>query len=280
MKKYKKELLWTILEIAIFDDFVDDNDLENIFKLTKNFEEKYSRFKIWNYLWNLNKQKKAKIDDDFKTILNIAKKANELSKGHFDITILPFLENIWYWISTEKLEEKVWMENIFIENDEIILKNDVSIEIWWIWKGYMVDVIFNNLKEKYKNFVINFGWDIRILWEKREFLLEDPLDENKFIWKIKIENLALASSGSNKRKTKKWHHLIDAKTWKSKNDIIWVYVTHKLASFADTFATTLFVSPINISLEILENFSWLEAMIITKSWEIYKSKNFNFINQF
>ena len=135
MKKYKKELLWTILEIAIFDDFVDDNDLENIFKLTKNFEEKYSRFKVWNYLWNLNKQKKAKIDDDFKTILNIAKKANELSKGHFDITILPFLENIWYWISTEKLEEKVWMENIFIENDEIILKNDVSIEIWWIWKG-------------------------------------------------------------------------------------------------------------------------------------------------
>ena len=169
MKKYKKELLWTILEIAIFDDFVDDNDLENIFKLIKDFEEKYSRFKVWNYLWSLNKQKKAKIDDDFKAILNIAQKANELSKGHFDITILPFLENIWYWISNEKLEEKVWMENIFIENDEIILKNDVSIEIWWIWKGYMVDVIFNNLKEKYKNFVINFGWDIRILWERRSF---------------------------------------------------------------------------------------------------------------
>ena len=65
MKKYKKELLWTILEIAIFDDFVDDNDLENIFKLIKDFEEKYSRFKVWNYLWSLNKQKKAKIDDDF-----------------------------------------------------------------------------------------------------------------------------------------------------------------------------------------------------------------------
>ncbi|ATU05329.1 hypothetical protein BKN14_02650 [Candidatus Gracilibacteria bacterium HOT-871] len=280
MKKYKKELLGTILEIAIFDDFVDDNDLENIFKLIKDFEEKYSRFKVGNYLWSLNKQKKAKIDDDFKAILNIAQKANELSKGHFDITILPFLENIGYGISNEKLEEKVGMENIFIENDEIILKNDVSIEIGGIGKGYMVDVIFNNLKEKYKNFVINFGGDIRILGEKREFLLEDPLDENKFIGKIKIENLALASSGSNKRKTKKGHHLIDAKTGKSKNDIIGVYVTHKLASFADTFATTLFVSPINISLEILENFSGLEAMIITKSGEIYKSKNFNFINQF
>lgn len=80
MKKYKKELLWTILEIAIFDDFVDDNDLENIFKLIKDFEEKYSRFKVWNYLWSLNKQKKAKIDDDFKAILILLKKQMSYQK--------------------------------------------------------------------------------------------------------------------------------------------------------------------------------------------------------
>lgn len=277
METFKKNLLWTILEIWIFDEEIDKNHIENIYKIIENFEEKYSRFKKWNYLWQLNNSWKAKIDDDLKTILQIAKMANESSKWHFDITILPFLENIWYWISKERISEKnIWMENISIENDEIILKNDVKIEIWWIWKGYMVDVIFDNLKKNYNNFIINFGWDIRISWEKREFFLEDPVDNSKFIWKIEIENLALASSGSGKRKTEKGHHLIDAKSGKSANKIIWVCVTHKFATFADCFATTLFVSPLDISLEILKKISWLEAMIITKNWEIYKSKGFNF----
>ena len=48
MKKYKKELLWTILEIAIFDDFVDDNDLENILKLPlESKQTKKSKNRWW-----------------------------------------------------------------------------------------------------------------------------------------------------------------------------------------------------------------------------------------
>ena len=274
MKLFKKQLFWTVLEIWIYDEEIDENDLENIFEIVQNFENKYSRFKKWNYLWKLNKDKSAEIDEDLQTIINIAKKANELSKWHFDLTILPYLEEIWYWIYEKNLEKNIWMENIFIENWKIFLKNNVCIEVWWIWKGYMVDVIFNNLKEKYKNFVINFWWDIRIFWEKREFFLENPENEKNFIWKIKIENLALASSWANKRKTKKWHHLIDAKTWKPQNETLWVFVTHKLASLADTFATTLFVSPIDISLEILRQTDWLEAMILMKNWEYLQNKKF------
>ena len=216
MKLFKKQLFWTVLEIWIYDEKIDENDLENIFEIVQNFENKYSRFKKWNYLWKLNKYKSAEIDEDLKTIINIAKKANELSKWHFDLTILPYLEEIWYWIYEKNLEKNIWMENIFIKNWKIFLKNNVCIEVWWIWKGYMVDVIFNNLKEKYKNFVINFWWDIRISWEKREFFLENPENEKKFIWKIEIENLALASSWANNRKmtsfnwcknlkTKKWN---------------------------------------------------------------------------
>lgn len=277
MKNYKKDFFWTILEIWIFDEKIDEKHLENIYEIIKNFENKYSRFEKWNYLYNLNQNKKAEIDDDLKTIINIAKKANELSYGYFDITVLPFLENIWYWISKNKMQENFWMENIFIENDKIFLKNNVNIEIWWIWKGYMVDVIFEKLSENYENFIINFWWDIKIKWNKKDFFLEDPIFEEKIIWKIELKNLSLASSSWNKRKTEKWHHLINIKKGKSQDEILWVYVTHKFASFADTFATTLFVSPIEISLEILKKVDWLEAMIITKKWEIYKTKWFNFI---
>lgn len=96
MKLFKKQLFWTVLEIWIYDEEIDENDLENIFEIVQNFENKYSRFKKWNYLWKLNKYKSAEIDEDLKTIINIAKKANELSKWHFDLTILPYLEEIWY----------------------------------------------------------------------------------------------------------------------------------------------------------------------------------------
>ncbi|RAL57735.1 hypothetical protein BLD25_00035 [Candidatus Gracilibacteria bacterium GN02-872] len=279
MKLFKKQLFGTVLEIGIYDEKIDENDLENIFEIVQNFENKYSRFKKGNYLWKLNKYKSAEIDEDLQTIINIAKKANELSKGHFDLTILPYLEEIGYGIYEENLEKNIGMENIFIENGKIFLKNNVCIEVGGIGKGYMVDVIFNNLKEKYKNFVINFGGDIRISGEKREFFLENPENEKKFIGKIEIENLALASSGANKRKTEKGHHLIDAKTGKPKNETLGVFVTHKLASLADTFATTLFVSPIDISLEILKQIDGLEAMILMKNGDIYKTKNFNFINK-
>lgn len=274
MKDYKKNFLGTVLEIRIFDEDVNNFHLENIFQIIKNFENKYSRFQKWNYLWKLNQEKKALIDNDFQTILNIAKKVNELSKWYFDITILPFLENIWYGIAEKNLEENFGMQNILVENGKIFLKNNVQIEIWWIGKWYMVDVIFDNLKQNYNHFIINFGWDIRISG-KQEFLLEDPIDDTKFIWKIEIENLSLASSGSSKRKTKKWHHLINPKTWTSDNEKLWVYVTHRFASFADTFATALFVSPIDISLEILQKVEGLEAMIIMKNGEIYKTRNFN-----
>jgi len=49
MKLFKKQLFWTVLEIWIYDEEIDENDLENIFEIVQNFENKYSRFKKWNY---------------------------------------------------------------------------------------------------------------------------------------------------------------------------------------------------------------------------------------
>lgn len=83
MKLFKKQLFWTVLEIWIYDEEIDENDLENIFEIVQNFENKYSRFKKWNYLWKLNKYKSAEIDEDLKTIINIAKKSKRAFKMTF-----------------------------------------------------------------------------------------------------------------------------------------------------------------------------------------------------
>lgn len=272
--KYSKDLFWSRLDITINNSKIDLKLIENCFLIAKDFENKYSRFIKWNYLYNLNKQKSSKIDWELFSIINLCNKISKITDWYFDITVLPILENLGYWIEKTKLQENIWYENIIIKDSYIYLENGVSIDIWAVWKWYIIDKIYNILEKKYDNFIINFGWDIRVKW-KHLIYLEDPLDEKKIIWEIELENYSIASSSPNKRKTKLWNHLINPKNHKSNNDKITIFITHRLSCFSDIFSTALFVCPLNDAVKILSNTKWLEWLIIDKSWNIYKSTNLN-----
>ena len=103
-----------------------------------------------------------------------------------------------------------------------------------------------------------------------------PLDDKKYIGFLKLNNNSLSSSSWNKRIFWKSHHLINPKNKTSENKIQAVYIQHKLTVFSDIFATALYVTPIDKSVEILSSIWWLEWMIIDTDWNIYKSKWFDF----
>jgi len=272
--KYSRNLFWSRLDITINSENIDTELIENCFIQAQNFEDKYSRFIKWNYLYNLNMKKSSQIDWELFSILELCKKVSIITSWYFDITILPFLENIGYWIEEKKLEYNYWYKNIEIENNNIYLKNWVSIELWAVGKWYIIDKIYTILDKKFDNYIINFGWDIR-LKGKHKIYLEDPFDDKKIIWEIELENCSIASSSPNKRKTKLGHHLINPKNNESQNDKIALFITHKLSSFSDIFSTALFVTPLEESIKILWSIKWLEWLIIDKWWNIYKSNNFN-----
>jgi len=277
MKKFSRELMWSVLNITIYDNDIDLEVIENCFFETEKFEKKYSRFLEDSYLSLLNKNKSSQeIPWELLSILKLSNKVSQISNWYFDITILPFLENIWYWINKEEMKEVYWYKNIVINDNTIKLENWVSIDIWSVWKWYIVDKIYNILNEKYNDFVINFWWDIRIKW-KQKIYLEDPLQLSKNIWYIELENNSIASSASNRRKTKKWWHLINPKK-NITDDKLAVYTIHKLASFSDILSTALYVSPIEVALDMVKKSKWLEAMIIMKNWKIYKTNWFNIKN--
>lgn len=273
MKK-SRNLFWSRLDITIKSDNKIDDIVEFCFLQAKNFENKYSRFIKWNYLYKLNKEKSSQSSWELFSILELCKKVSDITWWYFDITILPFLENAWYWIDIDLIPENIWYKNIEIINDIIYLKNWVSLDLWSVGKWYIIDKIYNILDKEFSNFIINFGWDIRVKG-KHTIYLEDPYDEKKIIWEVEIENLSIASSSPNKRKLKKWHHLINPKNKESQNDKIALFVTHKLSSFSDIFSTALFVTPLEKSIKILWSIKWLEWLIIDKNWWIYKSDNFN-----
>lgn len=276
--KFTKELCGSRLEILIDDQWEFSDLIQKCFTIWIDFENKYSRFIKWNYLSELNKNKITQIDEEFLSIIKLCLKVSEITDWYFDITIQPLLENLGYWINKNKnTNYDIWYENIIITDNQIKLKNNVFIDLWSVWKWYIVDKIYNLLDSKINNFSINFWWDIRIKWQK-EIKLEDPNNSEKIIWKINLDNSSISSSSWNKRVFWKFHHLIDPKNEISQNNIEIVYITHKLAMFSDIFATALFVSPLEKSIDILASIKWLEWMIITKDWKIYKSNWFDFKN--
>ena len=269
---YTKEALWTLLRIETSDELSRDR-IESIFDTVFLFEQRYSRFIKWNFLSKLNASWKAPLDEELRTLLKASNSVFEISFWYFDITLTPLLENLGYGISKTQEKEIFGMEHIEVSDSIVILKNGVQLDFWGIGKGYLIDKIYAQLELECSNFIINFWGDIKVkgshtLW------LEDPLTPWRLLGKLIVENISLCGSSWEKRKFWTSHHLINPKTKKSQEDTLAVFTTHRLAIFADMYATALFVSPLEISLEILEKVEGLEALIVTRSWEMFQSRGF------
>lgn len=271
--QYTREAFGTCLEIIIKQSD-NDSGISESFSIIEDFENKYSRFIDGNILWEINEKKRALLEPEIASLIRLCVKISAMTQGSFDMTLLPFLENAGYGVARGKVPEDFGYKNIILEGNLLTLKNNVSIELGSCGKWYMLDRIYEVLKKYHTNFVVNFWGDIRVCGSHK-IHLEDPNNTQKDIWIIKLSNLSIASSAGNKRKMKSWHHLINMKNKVSQDDKIAIYVTHKLWVFADSFATALFVTPLHLSLKILESVEWLEALIIGSDWKIFKTQGFS-----
>lgn len=271
--RYTQDCFGSRLEITLFWDAQNDRGIRESFQFVESFENDYSRFIEGNILSAINTGIQSRIDPEISALIRMCIKISKLTQGYFDITLLPVLENAGYGIQKDQLKESCGYENIELIANNITLKKGIQIELGSCGKGYMLDFIYTKLKEFHTKFIINFWGDIRVSWQ-HTIQLEDPLDTNKYIGIMELDNLSIASSSGNRRKIGEGHHLIDMKGKTSQDDKIAIYVTHKLWVFADSFATALFVTPLDLSLKILESVEWLEALIIGSDWKIFKTQGF------
>ncbi len=274
MPTFKKEALGTLLEIIVYNTNIHQADIDECFFCIKEFEQKYSRFRKDNFLAQLNRSWKGKIDRELSYLLKIAQELHTSSDWYFDITLLPFLENAGYGISQKIKKENIWSSHVTLSGNTVTLKRWIQIDLGSLWKWYMLDVVYDILENKYDKFTLNFWGDIRVKGTET-IGLEDPLRPKKLIGELSCTDLSFASSSGERRKLKWKHHLINPKTWESPNEILIVYVTHKLWVFADAYATALFVCPLKKSLKLLEVTPGLEALIISKTGKIHCSQGFN-----
>lgn len=243
--------------------------------MVEEFEKKYSRFREDTFLYSLNKKKQIEADSEFLELLKISKEVSFNTENYFDITLLPILENNWYGIESKTQKENTGMSYIDIKESFVFLKNDIQIDLWGIGKWYIIDKIDRFLEEQdFEKYIINFWWDIKVKW-LHCIGLEDPFDHTRVIGEIWAKNESICASSGKKRSFRWQHHIIDPYNRKSPEDKIIVYTKHKKTVYADTYATALYASPLEKSLQFLEKLDGLEWLIIDKKGGIYKSDGFD-----
>lgn len=129
---YTKELFGSTLSLSLSEEREEQESksvAEECFSIAKEFEEKYSRFIPGNFLDELNTQKSAPLDEELRTLLELAKTVSKRSKGYFDITISPLLENAGYGIHKTPMPEQRGYQNIKLTENKVILENNSNIEL-------------------------------------------------------------------------------------------------------------------------------------------------------
>ena len=289
----------------ILDSSQDKSDLsksiDSIFNVINNSMSTYLESSI---ISDVNKNIQTQLDEHFIKVFNKSKEVWEESDRYFDPTV-GILVNAYGFgplvmsddidlSSIESLKYLVGFDKVFLNNNNEVVKEnkDIFIDFNSIAKGYSVDLIGEFLFEKQiNNYLIEVGGEIlakginnqnKSIWKLG---IQDPLNQDKYIETVKLNNKALATSG-NYRKFRldsqtgeRYVHTINPITgFTSKNNILSVSVISEDCITSDAWATALLSLDLERGRTIIDQKEFLEALWIISNndkVEIIKSKNWN-----
>lgn len=208
-------------------------------------EQKFSRYREDNIIYQVNTKKSVKVDDETARLLDYAEKLYHLSDGLFDITA-GVLRKIWRFDGSshtpnqddiDALLQFIGWEKVHWDNPNITLLEGMEIDLGGIGKEYAVDraahIIQSYLSSrKLKiSILVNFGGDITVLGPEsgkgRGWLIgvDTGIDgstdkENQSL--IELEHGGIATSGDTRRFVvrdgKRLGHVLNPKTGWPVND--------------------------------------------------------------
>jgi thiamine biosynthesis lipoprotein len=290
-----RTLMGTDVEIIAFHE--DENTgrvaVRRAFNTIQDVEGIMSGFVDNSQVFRLNTAGMVKRPHEYFTeVINKSMYYSELSGGAFDITVQPVLElyrataNLNRTPTEEELSEalsKVDYRKLTEENGSFYLPINMSITLGGIAKGYAVDKAIEALQVRgIERALVNAGGDMRAIGVKEleqpwTIALKNPRNASEFITVIRLEDMAVATSGDYERYyfNKSYHHIIDPKTGRSATGLISVTVVAPTATEADALSTTVFVMGKDKGLELVESIQGVEALIITSEKEIVRSSGFS-----
>jgi FAD:protein FMN transferase len=269
------DIIGTHLQISIDTPHSCDEVFSDIRIRLQDFEQKYSRFIEWNWLYSLNKNRTEEVSIDAKKMLQYMLQVARDTDWYFDPTVGKRLTELWYGnrkLEVESIKHDIlsyWdYRDIEVEWDVVILHWNIILEFWWVGKWYLIDVMHDMLKI-YPRFLINFGWDFYGKWGWIVWL-ENSFASDEVIGTHILDDGFLACSAGTKRKWENHHHLINPKTGESATEVIASYVEWISWMVVDVYATTLCVMPWELACETLEKTQEISGVIVSADGKIYQ----------
>ena len=276
--------------ISISDEGHSDTYYNNIFNTISMLEDKLSVTKADSEISRLNREKELTPSKEVYEIIEKAVEASKLTGGAFDITSYPYVET-WGFTTkeyhvpdSEELEainSRVGFENIELSDGKVILKNDASIDLGGIAKGYLGDMLAEI--EGDGSAIISLGGNIRVIGRKKDGSLwkigiADPQNPSEILGYLQVEDTNIVTSGGYERffygdDGEVYWHIIDPFTGKpAQNGIISVTVIGKDGTMCDAFSTGLFVMGEERAKAFYQSHSDYEVVIVTEDDRILVSE--------
>ena len=258
-----------------------------------------SEISIFN---SLNKNEAIHISDEFAIVLKRAIYWGEITKGAFDVSVLPSIL-LWrkgkpdreypdQWEPPTDLESvmemvKVDFKKINLNRNNLIKSFlDQMIDLNAIAKGWGVDQLFEYMRDAgMKNFMVEIGGEVRTIGKNNKgshwkIGIDKPMigtvPGEQIYSVVSISNQSMATSG-NYRNFKEYEnvpysHIINPRTGRpTQSNIASVTVVAPNCMDADALATALNVMEVEEGLELVESLDGFEAFWIIKENEELRS---------
>ncbi|POY40601.1 thiamine biosynthesis protein ApbE [Flavobacterium alvei] len=277
----------TTYHITYFD--VQNRDFQpEIVQLLKDFDLSVSTYIPNSIISRINANEKNVIVDKYFTAC--FKKAKEVWKntnGAFDPTVYPLVNAYGFGPGKKQKIEKSKIDSILkfvgfqlieLKGNKIVKKDPrVALDFNAFAQGYSVDVVSDFLNSKgITAYIVEIGGEVYAKGKKPNeknwtIGIEKPIDnkesENPFKAMVKLENLAIATSGNYRRfiveDGVKYAHHIDPKTgYPTKNNLLSASIFAKECISSDANATGVLVLGLDKAKVFLKKHPELQAYLI------------------
>jgi len=232
-----------------------------------------------------------------KELFNLIKRSLAISKltdGAFDISYAS-MDKIWKFDGSmktfpsketiKKSVKKVGYSNIILDEEKqtVFLKlKGMKIGFGAIGKGYAADKAKKLLISKgVRAGIINASGDMNTWGEQPNgkdwtIAITNPLNKEKVYGIFSLKKGAVVTSGNYEKYVifdgKRYTHIIDPRTGLPSSGIISATIFAPSAELADALATSIFVTGSEVGINLINQLSKIECIVIDAKGNIHKSK--------
>ncbi len=303
----------TVVTVLCYND--DDRDFRRMKEFIDSEYDRYNKlYDIYNSYPGVNNIKTindragkdpVKVDREIIDLLLFSKEWYEKSGGKLNIAMGSVLD-LWHdaRVSRESgdpylpSEERLSRRREHMDIDDIVIDRDnmtvyirdplLKIDVGAVAKGYATEKICREAGEKWGNFAINAGGNVRVCggpkngnrrWGvgiqspivNENFQVEDRNTDMAYL----NGNTALVCSGGYERyfvfEGKRYHHLINPDTLYPSDIYRGVDIICSDSGVADALSTALFMIEPDRAIKLIENVDEAECLLVMQDGEVIKS---------